>query len=120
MREEQGSMTRDLVALFGTAAAILLLTFGCALLASGGLARQTEARAELERARMEREHQRSEDWRREFETYSVTLAAFLSSPTILLFLLAAVAFVAFGGGFAFALWWWAQRWPIWIDKERQI
>ena len=48
--------------------------------------RASELRAEegLERARTDREHQRSVDWQREFQLYSVTLAAYLDGNAGLL------------------------------------
>ena len=78
----------DLKSLFGVFLAVgilFVIAFGLCQIPTmladlaDSRASQLQAQAELERAESMREHQQSQDWQREFELYSVTLAAYLGS-----------------------------------------
>lgn len=72
-------------------------------------AEELRAQAALELARMEREHQQSVDWVREFEVYAVTLATVVESHVGLVAVLAGMLGAVCGG----VVIGWLQRAEIW-------
>lgn len=56
-----------------------------------------EAEAMVVKANADRDHQEAVDWRREFETYTITLAAFLDGGEVLLVIISALLGVVVGG-----------------------
>jgi len=88
-------MVDDIITLLGTLLVIIIVVVIGIFFLSKGIgnifdshAAQIRAEAQLEGARMNREHQQSVDSEREFRTYAITLKAFSNDNTVLLVVLA--------------------------------